>query len=84
MKNQLKKFAVLACVAFFALSSESQAADVYVSFGKAKSCCVEKHRAVKKHKAMKHHRKHCCRHMKADRLRRHMVHNRKGRCCHGR
>ncbi len=84
MKKNLMKFAVLACVAFFALNSQSQAADVYVSFGKEKACCVENHRSVEKHKAKARHKNHCCKHMKAAKHRRHMAHSRKGCCRHGR
>lgn len=42
MKKYIAKLAVVACVAFFALNSQSEAASLHISFGssKDKHCCV--------------------------------------------
>lgn len=85
MKKYIAQFAVIACVAFFALGSQSQAASFHISFGSGKSshCCVHEHRPVVKHKAARHGHAHCNKHHKVDKRRRPVVHNRKGGCHHG-
>ena len=83
MKKYLAKFAVLACVACFAVSSQSEAACLHVNLnmGKARVSCVEKHR----HEARHHqkHKHHCCQHDKIRKHRHHVARNRKAACCRG-
>lgn len=85
MKKSLMKFAVVACVAMFAVNSQAEAASIHVHINKDKACCVEQHRhEVKKPKKMKAHPKHhCCRHDKQHPMRRPAERNRKA-CCHHR
>ena len=83
MKKYLAKLAVVACVALFALNSQSQAASVHLSFGKDKACCVEKHHRVVKHKHQMKHKHQCCKHHQLAHVRRHMKSARKGCCRHG-
>ena len=85
MKNNLMKFAVVACVAFFALNSQSQAASVHVELGgKSKVCCAEKAHVVVKHKVKKDRKCHCDKHARDRRHDRHVVRHRKVCCRHGR
>ena len=82
MKNMMK-YAVVACVAFFALNSQSEAASLNVNLGKKeKACCVHQHR----HHVKKHDKKHCCHEAKKlDKHRRKaMARHRKECCLHGR
>lgn len=85
MKKYLAKFAVLACVACFVLSGQSQAANVQVhlNVGKGKVAHVVKHcHKAKHHPRMNKHR-HCCRHARMDRHRRPVARVRKECCRHG-
>lgn len=86
MKKYIAKFAVLACVALFALNSQSQAACVHVKVApvKASHCCAHKHRPVVKHQVVKRHHNHCCKLSHMDKRRRPMVPCRKEVCRHGR
>ena len=82
MKNMMK-YAVVACVAFFALNSQSEAASLHVNLGKKeKACCVHQPR----HHVKKHDEKHCCHEAKKlDKHRRKaMARHRKECCLHGR
>ena len=86
MKKYIAKLAVIACVAMFALNSQSQAAGLHISFssGKVQHCCVHEHRPVVKHKVSRHHCAQCCKPHKMDKRRRPVVHNRKEVGRHGR
>lgn len=86
MKKYIAKLAVVACVAFFALNSQSEAASLHISFGssKDKHCCVHEHRPAVKHKVARPHRDHCCKHDKMHNRRRPVAHNRKEVHRHGR
>ena len=85
MKKYIARLAVIACVAMFALNSQSQAAGLHIIFssGKAAHCCVHEHRPDVKHKVSRHHRNHCCKPHKMDKCRRPLSH-RKEACRHGR
>lgn len=85
MKKYLAKFAVLACVACFVLSGQSQAANVQVHFnvGKGKAAPVVNHcPQARQHPKMDRHR-HCCQHARNDRHRRPVARMRKECCRHG-
>lgn len=86
MKKYIAKFAVVACVAFFALNSQSEAASLHISIGSSKEnhCCVHEHRPVVKRKAARHRSHHCCRPDMMHNRRHPVVHNRKEVCRHGR
>lgn len=83
MNKNILKYAVVACVACFVMSSQSEAACLHVNLspGKAKVSCVEKHC----HEARHHqkHKHHCCRNDKVNKHHHHFVRNRKAACCHG-
>lgn len=85
MKKYIAKLAVVACVALFALNSQSEAASLHISFGSAKDkhCCVHEHRPVVKHRVAKRHHNLCCKHDKMDKRRRPVAHNHKNACRHG-
>lgn len=80
MKNMMK-YAVVACVAFFALNSQSEAASLHINLGgnKDKVCCEHEHRNHVK----KHDKKHCCHEaMKMDKHRRPAAPRHRKECCH--
>ncbi len=85
MKKYISRFALVACVAFCALSARSNAACLHVNLlpGKARACCVEKHRhEVRKHHAARCH--HACKHARPELNRHHVARHKKSPCCHGR
>lgn len=85
MKKYIARLAVIACVAMFALNSQSQAAGLQICFGSVKEhhCCESEPRPVEKHKVSRHERKHCCKPNKMDKSRRPVAHNRKEARSHG-
>lgn len=82
MKKYIAQVAVVACVAFFALNNQAQAASLHISFGsgKDKVCCVQQPHRHELKKQVKHHNP---RHdMRMDKRRREVAARNRKECCH--